>query len=89
MWKLPATLLRISEPNIRQASDGVDGDTDLKMTKNTHYLLTLLSTNFIQQILKKLVPISQKILRTSTITSCCLMAYLLFILTIIQNTQIH
>lgn len=32
MWKLPATLLRISEPNIRQASDGVDGVTDLKMT---------------------------------------------------------
>jgi len=33
MWKLPATLLRISEPNIRHASDGVDGATDLKMTK--------------------------------------------------------
>jgi hypothetical protein len=31
MWKLPATLLRMRDPNIRQASDGVDGVTDLKV----------------------------------------------------------
>jgi len=68
MWKLPATLFRISEPNIRQESDGVDGVTDLKMT-NTHYLLTPLRKNFMQQIFKKLVPISQKIIRTSIIMS--------------------
>jgi len=46
IWKLPATLLRISEPNIRQASDGVDGVTDLKMKKKHSLFITPIKHKF-------------------------------------------